>query len=242
MKKTTTLTSLFLFIVFGSIVLTGCIGGITCVKGNGKIIKQDRKITAFKQLEVSGAYSIVLKQDSITSVSVEADENLQPLITTRIEGNKLIIENKKSICSSKGLKVNISTPDISAIDLSGAVDVKTLNTIKSKELNIDISGMGNMFLDLDVQNLEISCSGMGDINLKGNAENVNAELSGAADIKAFELAAKNFKLSSSGAGKANVNVSDKLDVEISGVATVHYKGNPAISQSISGAGTIKKED
>ncbi len=242
MKKITTTALLFLFIAVSCVVLTSCFVNINCEKGNGKIVKQDRKTDAFSKLEVSGAYSIVLKQDSITSVSVEADENLQSLIITRTEGNKLIIENKKPICSSKGLTVNITTPNISGIDLSGEADLKTLNKLTSKELNIDISGMGNLILDLDVQSLEISCSGSGDLNLKGNAENVNAELSGAADIRAFELVAKDFKLTSSGAGKADVNVSNKLDVDISGAASVLYKGNPSVSQSISGVGSIKKAD
>jgi hypothetical protein len=242
-RSTQILTALSL--VFSTLIIilaAGCINGLTCEKGNGKIKTEERKIAAFNAIEVSGAYNIVLKQDSFTSVSVEADENLQPLIITKLEGNKLVIKNNKSICSSKELKINITNPDIKNISMSGAVDLKTTNTFKSRELTIDVSGMADMTLDLNVQNLDISCSGSCDLNLKGSAENVKADLSGAADIKAFDLVTKKFKLSSSGAGSANVNVSEKLDVEISGAASVNYKGNPSVSQSISGAGTIHKEN
>lgn len=240
MKKIATLTSLIFLFASTCILFTGCIDGLTCEKGNGTIIKQDRKIKAFNQLEVSGAYTIVLKQDSVTKVSVEADENLQSLITTKNEGTKLIIENKKSICGSKDLIVYITTPDIKSIDLSGAVEFNSINNIMSDELGLYISGAAEMDINISLNKLKIVCSGSGKLSLKGKADEVNALLSGASDINAYELATKNFNLSSSGAGKASINVSEKLDVEISGAATVYYKGNPEVTTDISGVGIVNK--
>ena len=45
-----------------------------------------------------------------------------------------------------------------------------------------------------------------------------------------------------GAGKAKINVSKHLDVDISGAGTILYKGSPTVSQEISGAGSVKKVD
>jgi len=240
MKKITTPTLIFILFLSACTMLTGCIGNIDCEKGNGKIIKQDRKISPFNKLEVSGAYTIVLKQDSVTSVSVEADENLQESITTKTEGKKLIIENKKSICGSKDMIVYVTTPDIKSIDLSGAVELNSTSNIYGDELGLYLSGASEMSISTSLDKLKIVCSGSGKLSLKGNADEVDALLSGASDINAYGLATKNFKLSSSGAGKANINVSEKLNVEISGAATVYYKGSPDVTTKISGVGAVNK--
>lgn len=223
-------------------ILTACIFNVNCKKGNGIISKQEREIMAFDAIDVSGAYKIILNQDSVSSVYVETDENLLPLINTTVEGGKLIIENKdsKSLCPSKNIKVYISIADIKNIDISGAVEIECVKKFSLNDLKIDASGAGDINLNLSVQNLYLDCSGASKILLSGNAENVNAKTSGASDINAFGLIADNFKISISGAGKAKVNVSKKLDVDISGAASIKYKGNPSINQNISGAGSIRK--
>ena len=241
MKKNRIQSSLFLFFASVCIVLlTGCIDSITCEKGNGTIIKQDRKITSFNKLEVSGAYTIVLKQDSVASVYVEADENLQTFITTKVEKNKLVIENKKSVCGSKDLIVYITTPELKSIDISGAVELNTTNNFKADDLGLYLSGAAEMQMNVSLNKLKLVCSGSGKLSLKGKSDEVDALLSGASDISAYDLLTKRFNLSSSGAGKASINVSEKLDVEISGAATVYYKGNPEVTTDISGVGVVNK--
>jgi hypothetical protein len=243
MKKAILLSLASLLVIAVSITVfafSSCINGLTYEKGNGKITKQDRNVSTFNSIEISGAYSVFVKQDSVQSVSVEADENLQSLIRTKVENNKLIIENEKNIHGSKDLKIYISVADLNDISISGDVELSSDGKIKTKEMNVDISGVGKLNMIVELQSLSIGCSGSGKLNISGTADNVNADLSGASDINAFDLAAKYFKLSSSGAGKANINVSDKLDIDISGASTVNYKGNPSISQDISGVGCVRK--
>jgi hypothetical protein len=79
------------------------------------------------------------------------------------------------------------------------------------------------------------------LKLSGSAKDVGVDISGAVDLFAYDLLAENYKLGISGAGKAEINVSKNLKLDISGAATVHYKGTPTnISQDISGAGSVKK--
>jgi len=224
-----------------SIMMNGCIYGLNYEKGNGNIVKQTRTVSSFNSIDISGGYTVYLKQDSVQSLSVEADDNLQPLIITKVEGNKLIIKSEGSIRGSKSLNIYISAGNIKDIDISGAVDIKGTGKFKMDELNIEISGAGDIDMDVELRNLSFNCSGAGKLNLSGTAENVTAELSGATDINAFDLIAKSFTLSSSGAGKANVNATEKLDIETSGATTVKYKGTPkSIRQKNSGVSSIQK--
>jgi hypothetical protein len=229
---------LCLFTIF-TIFQSGCLD-FACKKGDGKVIKQERKLTAFNAVDISGAFNVVLCQGSPASLYVEADENLQSIIITKVVNKKLIIENEESICESKALKICITAPGIESISISGSVDLKSKDTLKAKKFKIEVSGIGNIGLTVSVEKLTIDCSGSATILLNGKAGDVDAEISGASTINAFGMMAENFQLASSGVGKANLNVTNKLDVDISGTASVRYKGNPKVKQEISGVGSLEK--
>jgi hypothetical protein len=58
--------------------------------------------------------------------------------------------------------------------------------------------------------------------------------------QAQNLKSKEVQIDVAGAGSAIVNVSEKLDAEISGVASVEYIGDPTIKQDVIGAGRVSK--
>jgi hypothetical protein len=69
------------------------------------------------------------------------------------------------------------------------------------------------------------------------------ESSGASELNAENLETESTTLEISGAGDASVFVNSSLDINVSGAASVKYKGNPeTINQSSSGAGSIRKID
>ena len=211
--------------------------------GSGNVIREERKVSSFNGIDVSGAFDIKLTQGTTNSVIVEADDNLMALIRTEVRGNTLVIDNKKPISHSKSLKVFITFTELKTIDLSGAVNIESQGKLTMPELSISGSGASDGKLDMDVQRLGIDCSGGSKLRLTGSAKDVDVEVSGAVDLFAFDFPAENYKLSISGAGKAEINVSKNLKVDISGAASVRYKGTPTgIYQDISGAGSIKKVD
>jgi len=222
------------------IVIASCnvIGEI----GSGNVIRQDRKVSAFNGIEVSGAFDVVLIQGTTTSVTVEADDNLMDLIKTEVKGNTLEIDTKKPISHSKSLKVFVTFTELKSIECSGAVNLESQGKLTLTELSIDGSGASNSKLDLAVDRLTIDCSGGSKLKLSGTAKDVGVDASGAVDLFAFDFIAENYKLSISGAGKAEINATKNLNVDISGAASVRYKGSPNIYQDISGAGSVKKAD
>lgn len=212
-------------------------------RGNGNVIKQERTVPAFKKIKVSGAFDILLSQGTNPAVVVEADDNLMSLIKTEVKGEELIIETTKPIHNSHSLKVYVTVKELNKIDISGAVDIETTGKMTLDELSIDGSGASDAKMNLEVKKLDIDCSGGSKLKFSGTATNVTMDVSGAVDIYAFDLLTETFHLDISGAGKADINVSKELKAEISGAATVHYKGNPAkFVEDVSGAGSIKKVD
>ena len=223
------------------IFLSSCL--VLGERGNGNVVKQERKVASFDAIEVSGAFDIILSQGSTQSVFVEADENLIKLITTKVEGGKLIIDNEKPIQHANSLKVFITVTGLKTLELSGAVDAITEGRLTLPELSINGSGASDSKFDLDVRNLEVNCSGGSKLKFRGIVSNASMDVSGAVDLLAYDLVADTFSLSISGAGKAQINVRKELNVDISGAGTVRYKGNPTkVIENVSGAGSIKKAE
>ncbi|MBC7333857.1 MAG: DUF2807 domain-containing protein, partial [Actinobacteria bacterium] len=66
-------------------------------------------------------------------------------------------------------------------------------------------------------------------------------ISGVGSYDAKELESRNCKIVISGTGKATVNVSETLDINMSGIGSINYIGNPSVTQSITtGGGTIRR--
>jgi len=236
MKTVKNLSTLLFTIV---IVFASC--SVLGERGNGNVVKQERKVTAFNAIEVSGAFDVYLSLGSTQSVIVEADDNLLPLIRTEVHGNTLKIENKEPIHNSKSLKVYITVTDLKRLEVSGAVDIQTQNKLTLTELAVEISGATDAVLDIAVQKLAISSSGGSELKLSGMANKLDIDASGAVDIRAFELLTEIVVLDISGAGEVEINVTKELTASVSGAGTVRYKGNPAkIDSDVSGAGSIKK--
>jgi hypothetical protein len=59
------------------------------VRGSGNIITENRTATGFNSIDVSGAIDVYIKQDSTTSVKVEADDNILEYIEVHTNGSTL---------------------------------------------------------------------------------------------------------------------------------------------------------
>lgn len=211
--------------------------------GSGNVVREERKLTEFNSLEISGAFHIYLTQGLTQSVIVEADDNLMKLIRTEVTGNTLKIYTKDPIRSAKTMDVYITMPDLKEISVSGAVNIETKGRFKSSSIDIDISGSTDSNLELEVQKLNLESSGGCKLRLSGTAGELSCNVSGAVDLFAYDLVAGKVSLDISGAGKAELNVTEELSADVSGAANVRYKGNPKrINQDISGAGSIKKAE
>jgi len=213
------------------------------IRGNGTIKTESRTPGTFGGIDVSGAIDVYVKQDSVTSVRVETDENLLEHLLTEVDGSTLRIHQKEgtNLKPSRSIKVYVSSPSYKNFEASGACDFFGENKITSSEaITIDLSGASDVKLELKAPKIDAELSGAGSITLKGETKDFFVDGSGATDIKCFELMAENTQVELSGAGDAQVFASVKLDVRVSGAADVKYKGNATVSQSVRGAGSVKK--
>ena len=186
-----------------------------------------------------GVGTVNLTFGAIQSVQVSVDDNVMEYITTEVQNGRLEIKTDPGVqLEDYALTVDITMTDLQGLFLSGVGNFAGQNHFVVDSVNISLSGVGNVSLDLETRRLISSLSGVGSLSLSGTTAQHESTLSGVAILRAFDLTATTCSLISSGVGDAEVRVSDALTVIISSIGSVYYKGHPTITQTISGTGRL----
>lgn len=210
------LLKLFTFI---ALVLTGACH-FPGVEGDGRVVTETRNVSDFTTIEAGGVFTIDWVNGA-PGFTITTDQNLMRHITTTVTGRKLHLEWDTQLRPTNGIKVKLSSPALTGVQLNGAV------RFNARQLS------GNSFV--------LEGNGATRIGLEGTVNGLTAELNGASRLEAEELNTQTCEMSISGAGRAAVSPTDSLRVAISGAGKVTYAGSPKIiEKNISGAGSVKQ--
>jgi hypothetical protein len=216
------------------------------VTGSGRVITEARPVGDFVAIGNSGSTDIEVRQGATTSVQVQGDDNIVPLIETVVEGGRegptLQIRARRgaSYSTRNTLKVLITTPRLVAVGNSGSGDIR-LETFNTPALKVSLSGSGNLgFAGLQTEELSIGISGSADVRGAGRAAKTTITISGSGDVKLGDLRADDVRVSIAGSGDAEVNAARSLNVSIAGSGDVSYSGSPALKTSIAGSGEVRQ--
>ena len=210
-------------------------------RGNGERTTKTYTLEPYSKIDISGGYEVSLVPSESHEVILKVDENLVDEIKIYVRGNRLIIESERMLHSPEGIKLEIPAYNISELTSSGASNISSYDPIKSDNLAIQLSGAGKIDLQLDVVEVSIELSGAALVYLEGMAQRLDVDMSGAGSLEADEFEVVDCDIEISGVGSALVNVSGKLDAQVSGLGKVSYVGNPkSVRGDVSGVGNIDK--
>lgn len=235
--------------IFASVLLS--VFFISCnwvgksIHGNGNIITVDRKVSRAEKIVLKGNFDVVLVQGKTTSVSIETDENLQNYVLLSESKDELVFKTKSkfNLKSDHGIKITITTPNLTGIYLAGSGNVKgTEKFTGGNELKIDIAGQGDVDLSVNTPKIEVDIKGSGNVNLQGETKTASFDIAGTGDCNAELLKSENASIKITGNGNVKVYADISLNIKIMGSGDVFYKGNAEVNQKIVGAGNVKKID
>jgi hypothetical protein len=191
------------------------------VQGSGVAKTEPRDVEKFDELSLMGGMDAVVTIGDRQSVSIEADDNVLPIIETKVEDGKLIVQPTESYNPKTPVKLTITVTQIRGVSVNGSGDV-------------DVDGLNG------ASSFAVAINGSGDVTAKGSADSVSVAVRGSGDVKLQDLQAKNGKVAVAGSGDVTVNASDKLDVSVAGSGDVKYVGSPKLTKSIAGSGSVRK--
>ena len=219
MKK---LAWLLLLLPLLAFLTAGCHHGrFTEIKGNGKRELQKRQVAQFTSISTNGVFTIEVTCQKDLSLEIEGDENVLGFVKSEVSSNILRLENSQSYSVSEPIMVRISVPNLEGLAVNGAG-------------HITVKGMNN-------EKFEIDSNGAPTITVAGKTKMVDVSASGAGKVDAQNLHATRAVVDARGVAKVDLDVSDQLDVEISGPSSVTYNGNPTVNKNIHGPGKLTRK-
>ena len=195
-------------------------GGGKTVQGSGERVTKTFELDAYTAIELSVAADMRVSIGKPTPLTIEADDNILPLIKVEVVDGSLKISTKH----------NFSTKDSPNI----TVTVAALNAVA-------VTGSGDMHVTkIDNEELIASATGAADLHLSGKTNTLTLAATGSADVEAYELDSRDAKVTLTGASDANISVDGSLTVTIVGAGDLNYKGDAKVTQAIVGSGDVTK--
>lgn len=186
--------------------------------GDGQSKTVTRQLADFKKIQVEGEYRLVVDANANKyQLVIKADANTLPFIVTQVRDQTLIIRDKKNV------NLSFRTPPV-------------IEVFSKKMTDIKLSGDARIAVkNLHGHHFWLQTSGNTRADLTGKVDAMQINTRGAAYINARKFLVKFAKVEMSGQGFAVINVDKRLDVSISGSATVTYYGIPdAVYDEVSG--------
>lgn len=230
-----TLLSTLVLAACGTAALTGCaivvagnddvqvhsVFSSNAVAGNGVLAHEVRQVGTVAGLEVSGPLEVSVRVGPATSLAVDADSNLLPMIRSDVSGGVLRLWVDGSLRSNNSLRVTYTTPSLTLLRASGPGRL-TVNDLHGEPLDLSKSGSGSTTLTGQVGMLDLHHSGSGSIN-------------------AYGLRIGSARVEQSGSGRSGLGPVQgrELFVNVSGSGSLQASGSVgAVSARTSGSGSI----
>jgi Putative auto-transporter adhesin, head GIN domain len=211
------------------------------IKGEGEVIKQDISIESLKGINLGFDGDVVLTPGSTQKITLEGQKNILDNIKREVKNGNWNITFDKNVRQAKEVTVYITLPTLEELRLSGSGSIRSTGKFSGlNELDIAVSGSGDIHFEYDAHETDLSLSGSGEIELSGTSQSLSIAISGSGEVNAHELVTDDCSIHISGSGDASVHANNNLETHISGSGDVDYSGTASVKTRISGSGDVNK--
>ncbi|MBM3840642.1 MAG: hypothetical protein FJ398_22310 [Verrucomicrobia bacterium] len=173
------------------------------ITGSGHTVTKDYDLTAFSRLAVGNAFQVEVTQGPKHGVAITVDDNLVEHLDVTQAGETLRIKLAPGINVRQAtMKAAVTLPELTGLDLSGAVRATLTGFSSDKRLDAELSGASNVNFDeypsgdtaahasgasrITVAasgNLVADASGASTVSYVGDPKDVRAHTSGASSVR-----------------------------------------------------------
>lgn len=191
------------------------------IVGSGVIVSQQRTPGTFSGIRIVGIAKVYVRQDSVDSLRIEADDNIIGRVTSSVSQGVLTVGLTSGSYTDVTVRVYATMTTIHSLGIDGTGDIETTNSIQTDNVACSILGAGSM-------------------TLSGVTTAESVVIAGAGSIHNYGLVSSRCSASILGTGNVEIYASQRLDALISGVGTITYDGNPAeVNSTTTGVGSTQ---
>jgi hypothetical protein len=260
-----TLVSIFamITILVSGFLLAGCSPLVVKVDPGPTVTKQ-YDFTDFTAIEAGYAFEVDVVPSETYKVTITTGEKIFEYIDVSKDGDTLKIDLHlwNIPVGYPKLKAEINMPELWRLNLSGASRGRARGFKTSHAVDVILSGASDLDIDMETGDFEsevsgaskfygrliststkLEVSGASQIELKGSGGNIKINASGASQTTLTDFPVNDADINLSGASRAGMDISGRLDIVLSGASSLEYEGNPTLGNfSITGGSQMKHKN
>lgn len=156
------------------------------IKGSRTVTVEQREVGNFEALEVEDNLEVHLERGEKTELKIEADDNLQDIISFDLRDSILRIYTTKEAVSYKKLIVRLTyTQDLNLITSKNEATVNAIQEIQLDSLTIKAHDFSQLYLNVNAKKFLLQADDKSKTELNLKSENTIVELSKNAALKAL---------------------------------------------------------
>jgi hypothetical protein len=217
-------------------ILVSCKASVEdCFKSTGALVLEERSLMEFDSIRLEDNVNVILIQDTLNKVIVEAGENLLPKIKTDVSNRLLVLKNENDCNWVRKLNIPVNAyvhfKDISILTNLGVANITNQDTLKIQGHAIDIriveSGDIHLVGEFDWIYARIIVA-LGNLTLEGKAGGLELYADGTSIVHAENMQVNFASIETLLTGDIWVNATDQIGAKIFWQGNVYYKNSPQI--------------
>ena len=229
---------IMLFVMIVAVMLSGCVP--VTLTGSGNVVTQEEPLTGFDKVDISHSFEVNISQGESFSVIIRVDDNLVEHLQVVKQGSTLKIglkPNRDYTIRDATMQAEVTMPELTGLDLSSSSHA-TISEFKStKDLSVDLSSSSSLNGDIEAGDISIDLSSSSQMTLAGSGGNASIDVSSSSELDLSEFSVINAGVEASSASTVTVNVSGRLDVDVSSASNVYYLGDPTLGEIDTSSGS-----
>ncbi|MGX9716585.1 head GIN domain-containing protein [Janthinobacterium lividum] len=200
--------------------------GGNAIQGNGQVNRDVRQVGNITALDIDNMKRIDIKIDvrvgPTASLVIEADNNLQPLIHSDVNGNTLRIWSDTNIRSSNGIHVIYTTPQLKKINISGSGRL-VVSGLNGDDFSLEQRGSMKSELSGSVGRFDVANNGSGSINAAAlTSGNTDAVQNASGSIQVGNVRGERINVAVNGSGSISASgIVQRLDANVNGSGDIN---------------------
>ena len=196
-------------VVMAAMATGACSGWIFGLEGSGTASTETRSVSGFDAVRLEGQGTAVIEVGQDASLTVEADDNLLPHLTSEVEGGTLVLGTDRQLDPKVPIVFTITMPNLRGLEVTGSGTIATGNVeasafgasiagsgnidvtgVVATSITASITGSGNIDLSMvDATSVAASVAGSGNIRIDGTAPDLGVRISGSGNFLGSGLVA-----------------------------------------------------
>lgn len=217
--------------------------GFKSVTGSGNVVSKERTVANFTKIEVANGLDCEVTQSDKISVIVEADDNLQEGITTKVENGVLKIESiYNNYNNVKSKKIKVQLPTIASLETTSGSSLTTRNVLKGTDISLKSSSGSDLEATVESDKVTLESTSGSTMTVGGKALEVATASSSGSTIDAKNLLANNITSQSSSGSSSTINPIVSLKAHASSGSSIDYvKAPKTLSVEENSGGDVGQE-